>query len=186
VYYSTYLLITQDSRMLSTSVLSLWKANNKYFTSSEFHFASTRVATVGEVRNLCSSLWVTADHSSLKRSQNTHKGSKSSEINAKRSVYSSSLTPPIFVFKFYIHNTQSPIQVSALFTPAHLTKLKQRQGERRIPPPYPSKPGHLSPCLAHEGIFPAIGSPHFYLITNLSHLWVHKPQSQLDRSKESN
>ncbi|KAG0621421.1 hypothetical protein M758_3G018900 [Ceratodon purpureus] len=107
--------------MLSTSVLSLWKANNKYFTSSEFHFASTRVATVGEVRNLCSSLWVTADHSSLKRSQNTHKGSKSSEINAKRSVYSSSLIPPIFVFKFPLHNTQSPIQVSAPFTPAHLT-----------------------------------------------------------------
>lgn len=135
MYYSTYLLITQDLGMLSISVLSLWKADNKYFTPSEFHFASTRIATVGEVRNLCSSLWVTADYSSLKRSQNTHKSSKSSEINAKRSVYSSSLTPPIFVFKFCSHNTQSPIQVSALFTPAHLTKLKQRQGERRIPPP---------------------------------------------------
>lgn len=120
-HYSTFLFITQDFRMISISVIALWKANNKVYTPSEFHFAPTRIVTLGEVRNLCSSLWVTADHSSLKCSQNTHKSFKSSEINAKRSVTSSCLTPPIFVFKFFSHNTQSPIQASALFTPAHHT-----------------------------------------------------------------
>lgn len=166
-------------------MIAFWKANNKFYTLSEFHFAPTRIATLGEVRNLCSSLWIAADHSSLKCSQNTHKSFKSSEINAKRSVTSSCLTPPIFVFKFFSHNTQSPIQASALFTPTHLTKTQQQQGERGIPSPNPSKTNHLSPCLAHEGIYPPIGSLKFYLIINLSRLWVHKPQSQLERSKAS-
>jgi hypothetical protein len=137
--------------MLSISVIALWKANNKIYTPYEFYFAPTRIVTLEEVRNLCSSLWIAADHSSLKCSQNTHTSFKSSEINAKRSATSSSLTPPIFVFKFFSHNTQSPIQVSALFTPAHHTKLTNDQERERFPPhvlPKPATSAHATPMRA--------------------------------------
>ena len=104
-----------------------------------------------DVQNLCTALWIAADHSLLKYSQNTHRNLKPSKINALKSITLSCVTHQIFVFKFFSLNTKNPIKVLYFFTVAQHTKTKQQQRERRIPP-ISFQINYISPCIAHEDI----------------------------------
>ena len=123
--HSTSLPIALSSQMLSASVITFWKANKKSYISSKFHFNPIKFVFLGEVRSLCSSFWVAADHSSLKHSQNLHTSLESSENTLKGSATHQCIIPLIFIFIAFFNKIQWLIKVSASYTLAHYSKTSK-------------------------------------------------------------